>query len=132
MGDAGDDIDDLDALVAALPAGAAELVRAADALIRTVDPQVVRVVWPHQRTVGYGVGRRKGSEHYCYLAVYGDKVNLGFNHGAVLPDEGRRLDGTGRSFRKLALRGPATFDDPGVAELLRAAREERLRSLGRT
>ena len=41
---------------------------AADELIRRVDPEVVRVVWPHQRTAGYGVGPRKMSEHYAYLA----------------------------------------------------------------
>jgi hypothetical protein len=48
----------------------AALVTAADAVVRRTDPDVVRVVWPHQKTVGYGVGPKKMSEHYAYLAVH--------------------------------------------------------------
>ncbi len=123
--------DDLDDLVAAVPAPVAELVRAADALVRRTDPDVVRVVWPHQKTVGYGVGPRKTTEHYAYLAVYGQVLNLGFNHGAAL-DHGGLLDGTGRSFRKLRVHGVETLEDPRLAGLLRAARAERLGALDRT
>jgi hypothetical protein len=123
--------DDLDALLAALAPEVAVLVRAADGLVRRTDPDVVRVVWPHQRTVGYGVGQRKTTEHYAYLAVYGQVVNLGFNHGAGL-DHGGLLDGTGKSFRKLRVHGPETLADPRLADLLRAARAERLAALGRS
>jgi hypothetical protein len=55
--------DDWDALLAQLSAEVAALVTAADELIRRTDPAVVRVVWPHQKTVGYGVGPKKMSEH---------------------------------------------------------------------
>ena len=47
----------------------AALVTAADAVVRRTDPDLVRVVWSHQKTVGYGVGPKKMSEHYAYLAV---------------------------------------------------------------
>ncbi|MGY1620903.1 hypothetical protein ACI789_01755 [Geodermatophilus sp. SYSU D00965] len=123
--------DDLDALLAAVGPEVAALVRAADELVRRTDPDVVRVVWPHQRTVGYGVGPKKTTEHYAYLAVYGQVLNLGFNHGAAL-DDGGLLDGTGKSFRKLRVHGAETLADPRVADLLRAARAERLAALGRT
>ena len=121
---------DLDGLLAVLTPEVAALVRAADDLVRRTDPDVVRVVWPHQRTVGYGVGPKKMSEHYAYLAVYDRHLNLGFNYGAQLDDEGL-LEGAGKSFRKLTVRTVETLDDPRLPRLLRKARQERLQFLGR-
>ena len=121
---------DLDVLLARLAPGVADLVRAADALVREVDPDVVRVVWPHQGTVGYGVGPAKNSEHFPYLATFARHLNLGFNHGASL-DHGGLLDGTGQAFRKLTVRSPEVLGDPRLVPLLRAARAERLAALGR-
>ena len=117
-------------LLAQLSPEVAALVTAADELVRRTDAEVVRVVWPHQKTVGYGVGPKKMTEHYAYLAVYGEVLNLGFNHGAAL-DHGGLLDGTGKSFRKLRVAGGETLEDPRLADVLRAARAERLRALGR-
>jgi hypothetical protein len=122
---------DLDVLLARLTPGVAELVRAADALVREVDPHAVRVVWPHQGTVGYGVGPAKNSEHYAYLATFARHLNLGFNRGADL-EHGGLLDGSGQAFRKLTVRTPEDLRDPRLVPLLRAAREERLTALGRT
>ncbi|MGY1603883.1 hypothetical protein [Geodermatophilus sp. SYSU D00815] len=121
---------DLDELLPRLTPEVADLVRAVDALVHEVDPGVVRVVWPHQRTVGYGVGPKKMSEHYAYIAAFDRHLNLGFNHGARLPDEGL-LEGTGKSFRKLTVRTADTLADPRLAPLLRTARQERLDALGR-
>ncbi len=121
---------DLDVLLARLAPEVADLVRAADALVHEVDPDVVRVVWPHQGTVGYGVGPAKNSEHYAYLATFARHLNLGFNHGASL-EHGGVLDGTGKAFRKLTVRSPEDLREPRLVALLRAAREERLTALGR-
>jgi hypothetical protein len=121
---------DLDVLLTRLDPGVADLVRAADALVREVDPDAVRVVWPHQGTVGYGVGPAKNSEHYAYLATFARHLNLGFNHGASL-DHGGLLDGTGTAFRKLSVRRAEDLGDPRLVPLLRAARAERLAALGR-
>lgn len=122
---------DLDVLLARLAPEVADLVRAADELVRGVDPDVVRLVWPHQGTVGYGVGPAKMTEHYAYLATHARHLNLGFNHGADL-DSGGLLDGTGKSFRKLTVRSAEDLRDPRLVPLLRAARLERLAALGRT
>jgi Domain of unknown function (DU1801) len=121
---------DLDDLLARLAPEVADLVRAADDLVREVDPQVVRVVWPHQGTVGYGVGPAKNSEHYAYLASFARHLNLGFNRGADL-EHGGLLDGTGKAFRKLTVRRVEDLQDPRLVPLLHAARAERLSALGR-
>ncbi len=122
---------DLDELLAVLSPEVADLVRAADDLVRRTDPDVVRVVWPHQQTVGYGVGPKKMSEHYAYIAAYDRHINLGFNYGAHL-DDGGLLSGTGRSMRSRTVRTSGDLDDPRIVDLLRAARQERLEALGRS
>lgn len=68
---------------------------AADEILRRTDPDVVRVVWPDQKTVGHGAGS-KMSEHYAYLAVHPKHVNLGCNYRARL-DDGGLLEGNGRT-----------------------------------
>ena len=122
--------DDWDALLAQLTPEVTALVIAADDLVRRTDPDVVRVVWPHQKTVGYGVGPKKMSEHYAYLAVHPKHVNLGCNYGAHL-DDGGLLEGTGQNMRKLTVRTVDALDDPRVVPTLQAARRERLAALGR-
>jgi hypothetical protein len=122
--------DDLQTLLDRLTPEAARLVRAADELIRRTDPDVVAVYWPHQRTAGYGVGPRKMSEHYAYIAAFDRHVNLGCNYGARL-DDGGLLEGTGQNMRKVTVREPADLEDPRLVSVLRAARAERLTALGR-
>jgi hypothetical protein len=102
------------------------LVATADEVIRREDPRVVQVLWPHQRTIGYGIGPKKLSEHYAYLDIYDRHVNLGFNHGAALPDPEGLLEGTGMRFRKTTLRQPEDAHGPGLRAPLRAARAERV------
>ena len=90
-------------LLAQLGPEVTALVVAADELVRRADPDVVRVVWPHQRTVGYGVGPKKMSEHYAYVTTHARHINLGCNYGAHL-DDGGLLEGTGQNMRKLTVR----------------------------
>ena len=118
-------------LLAQLTPEVSTLVVAADEVIRRTDPAVVRVVWPHQKTVGYGVGPKKMSEHYAYLAVHPRHVNLGCNYGARL-DDGGLLEGTGQNMRRTTVRTVDDLRDPRLVPLLRTAREERLQALGRS
>ncbi len=117
-------------LLAQLTPEVTALLTATDDLVRRTDPDVVRVVWPHQKTVGYGVGPKKMSEHYAYITVHPTHVNLGCNYGARL-DDGGLLEGTGKSMRKMTVRTADALDDPRVVPTLRAARQERLAALGR-
>jgi hypothetical protein len=109
----------------------ADLARRARALVAELDPAVVEVVWPHQGTVGWGVGPRKNSEHYAWLAVHARHVGLGFFAGSRLPDPDGLLEGTGALLRHVKLRSPADLERPAVRDLLVAARRERLAALGR-
>jgi hypothetical protein len=124
------EVDDWAALLAQLSPDVAALVTAADEIVRRTDPEVVRVVWPHQRTVGYGVGPRKMSEHYAHLAVHPRHIDLGFNQGDHL-DDGGPHEGTGQDMRKMTVRAVDALSDPRLVPLLGAARQERLTALGR-
>jgi hypothetical protein len=122
--------DGWNALLAQLAPEVTALVVAADELVRRTDPDVVRVVWPHQKTVGYGVGPKKMSEHYAYIAVHPRHINLGCNYGAHL-DDGGLLEGSGQNMRKTTIRSVDALNDPRLVPTLRAARQERLQALGR-
>lgn len=107
---------------------AAEAVRS---LVRRLEPGVVEVIWPHQGTVGWGIGPKKMTEHYAYLTVHPAHVNLGFYRGASLPDPAGLLGGTGKNMRHIRVDGPADVARPEIAELLRAAKAEREAALQR-
>jgi len=77
----------------------AHLAARTRALITDVYPEVVEVPWPRQNVAGYGVGPKKMSEHFCYIALHDDHVNLGFNQDAELPDPEGLLEGPGKMLR---------------------------------
>ena len=85
-------------ILAGRAAETARLARAARALIRELDPDVVEVPWPKQGIIGYGIGPKKYSQHYAYLALYGNQVNVGFNQAAELDDPTGLLGGSGKTF----------------------------------
>lgn len=109
-----------------------EIAKAARAVIRELDPDVVEVFWPRQGTAGFGVGPKKMSEHYCYLALHRRNVNLGFYRGASLPDPAGLLGGPGANMRHMRLTSVSDLERPEVRDLLREARAERLAALGRS
>jgi len=59
-----------------------EIARALRGLITDIYPEVVEVPWPKQRIVGYGVGPKKMTEHFCYIGTFSKHVNLGFYYGS--------------------------------------------------
>jgi hypothetical protein len=91
-------------------------------LVYDVYPETVEVVWPRQGSVGWGIGPKKMSEHFCYLLPFKDHVTFGFYYGAELDDPAGLLrSGAGNAaMRSLRL---ATLDDVHRPEL-RALVEE--------
>lgn len=104
---------------------AVELATALRELIVALDPDVVEVPWPKQGTIGFGVGPRKFTEHYAYLALHGQHVNLGFNQGAELADPTGRLGGPGNKLKHLKITSVDQVGDPVVRDLLIEAKAHR-------
>ena len=99
-----------------------DLAVGARALIEDVHPGVVEVPWPRQNVVGYGVGPKKMSEHFCYVAFHKDHLNLGFNQGAELPDPEGLLGAQGRRCATRRSRRPRTSRTPPCAGCWRRPR----------
>jgi hypothetical protein len=91
------------------------------ALIRDIMPEVVEVPWPRQRVVGYSVGPRKMSEHFCYIASHENHVNLGFNYGSELPDPEGLLQGPGKLLQHVKITSPEDLSNPALRHLLEVA-----------
>ncbi len=70
--------------------------------------------------MSYGFTDRPG-DAFCRIAVHGGWVNLEFQHGSEMPDPGHRLEGTGRSTRRLRMTSLEDLRQPFVGSLLRAA-----------
>jgi hypothetical protein len=98
-----------------------QLAEGAKALIEDVYPQVVEVAWTRQRIIGYGVGPRKMSEQFCYIALQKNHINLGFYYGSQLPDPNYLLEGTGQLLRHIKIRKAEQLEDPAVRALVEAA-----------
>jgi len=72
-----------------------ELARAARDLVFDVLPQTIEVVWPRQRSIGWGTGPKKFTEQFAYLMPFKHHVTLGFYRGGELPDPAGLLPSSG-------------------------------------
>lgn len=98
-----------------------------DLIFKTVPP-AVEVVWPKQRSVGWGIGPKKFTEQFAYLLPFKGHVTLGFYHGGDLPDPGgllpvkggKQVSGT-LSMRSLRITGLDDLGQPAVRDLIEAA-----------
>ena len=86
---------------------------------------LVEVVWPKLKIASFGVGPKKRTQHYAYIAVHSSHINLGFYHGSSLADPTGLLEGTGKELRHIKIRDLKSAGSPAVASLLRQAIAER-------
>jgi hypothetical protein len=93
-----------------------ELALAARRLVFDVLPQTVEVVWPTQRTSGYGTGPRKMTDQFAWILPYERHVAMAFPYGVELDDPAGLLQGTGARIRNVRIE---TLDDVSRPELRR-------------
>jgi hypothetical protein len=112
--------------VAKTGAAARDLAYQLRALVAAILPAVVEVPWPKMRMASYGVGPKKKSEHFCYISVQKNDVNLGFYYGAELPDPEGLLQGTGKLLRHVKIREPQAIRSRALRQLLKVATKHRM------
>ena len=110
-----------DEVIAKAPREIQDLARAARALLADVMPGITEVPWTRQKIAGYGVGPKKMSQHFCYIAPYKRHLNLGFMYGAHLPDPDNLLEGVGADLRHIKIRSAADLEKPAVRRLIEDA-----------
>jgi len=113
-----------DILALATPAQK-RICKALRAQIAALHKGRVEVVWLRQKIISFGVGPKKMTEHYAYIAIQGSHVNLGFYHGASLADPDGILEGSGKNLRHIKIRDLADAKHLTIARILRRAIAER-------
>ncbi len=113
-------------ILADVPGPIAQLALKARALIFDVLPQTVEVVWPHQKTAGYGTGPKKMTEHFIWLAPQARHLVFGFFYGTELPAPEGLLEGTGRLMRHVKIRSDADLENPELRRLIEVATTHRV------
>ena len=102
------------------------IARSTRQLILSTFPKVVEVVWVKQKNIGYGIGPKKKTEHFCYIMPASKHVNLGFNYGAELDDPKSLLEGTGKLFRHIKIRKLSDLENPDLVAILLLSISNRL------
>lgn len=97
------------------------LARDARALLADVMPGITEVPWARQKIAGYGVGPKKMSQHFCYLAPFKNHLNFGFMYGAHLPDPAGLLEGKGADLRHVKIRSAEDLQRPALRQLVEDA-----------
>lgn len=98
-----------------------EIAHALRALLADVMPNITEVPWGNQKIAGYGVGPKKMSEQFCYIAPYKKHVNLGFYYGSDLDDPEGLLEGGGKALRHIKVRSLQQVQDDAVRKLVEQA-----------
>jgi hypothetical protein len=101
------------------------ICRALREMITALHIDFVEIVWINQQIASYGVGPKKMSEHYVYIGAHKRHVNLGFYHGASLPDPEGLLEGTGKRLRHVKIGSVSEVASPHVQRLVQAAIADR-------
>jgi|SRR5579883_2494720 len=99
-----------------------DLALATRALILQEAPGAAELIYDAYNAVASGytfTGRP--SDAPIHIAVYAKWVNLGFNHGAALPDPDKLLHGSGARVRHIRISTPADLKAPAILTLIRAA-----------
>jgi hypothetical protein len=115
-----------DEIVSSVSPQARQLAEQTRTLIQSVYPGVVEVPWPKQKVIGYGVGPKKMSEHFCYISVSKNHINLGFMYGAELPDPKGLLEGDGKLLRHVRITQPEQLSNPALRNLIQVASVHRM------
>jgi hypothetical protein len=107
--------DEIDAWLAERPAALGALAREWFERMRECGPDVRELLHDNQPTACVL------DAPFAYVAVYRSHVNVGFFHGATLPDPSGLLEGTGRYMRHVKLVPAHPSDPPALRALLEAA-----------
>ncbi|AUX35359.1 hypothetical protein SOCE836_075500 [Sorangium cellulosum] len=112
------------ALLSEYPPAAQQLTLRVRKLLLRIIPDVHEHVYPGWRIISFRMGDAH-KRQICWLAPQRFGVNLGFEHGAELPDPSGLLTGDAKQARNVHIRSARDVDVPKIAALVAAAVELR-------
>ncbi len=74
--------------------------------------------------VWFGFTGKMKDAWFCYITTHARHINLGFPHGAALPDPNRVLEGEGKTNRHIKFKSMSDLERPFVRRYIQAAIEQ--------
>lgn len=114
-------------IIVQYPLPVQELALSTREFILKLMPEAFEVCWLGMKTIGYGTGPKKNTDHFSWLIFAQGHVSLGFNYGSELPDPQGILEGSGKMYRHVKIRELADLEKPGLKEMMRFAMTYRVK-----
>jgi hypothetical protein len=95
-----------------------------DIVFEEAPEAVESIVKSYAVAIGFSFTGKPLKDGFCHVVTYADHVNLGFNHGALLPDPNRVLEGKGKMIRHVTMREQKDLERQFVRRYLQAAIEQ--------
>jgi Domain of unknown function (DU1801) len=108
-------------LLSTMPEHHAAISLALHDLVLVIYPEAHESIWLKQNIASYGVGPKKMSEHFVYIAAYRNHVNLGFYQGSEMVDRDGILQGTGAGLRHIKIRSLEEAKSMKLPDYIKAA-----------
>ncbi len=111
------------AYLAAFPTAIAAIGERLRLAVTAALPDAIKRVRPGWHLIGYDVPNGRRGAYFAYIAPETDHIHLGFEHGHVMEDPDRRLQGAGitRQVRWLTFLPGDNVDPEDLAPLVREA-----------
>jgi hypothetical protein len=84
-------------------------------IIRRLVPDHAEAVYPGWKLIGYRATQGKLNAYFGFLALFDDKVVLGFEYGTMLSDPEKKLEGKGTQVRQLTFRRSSEVKETVIA-----------------
>jgi hypothetical protein len=110
-----------DQFLAAFPAEIRALADQLRTLVTQIIPDVDEAVYTGWRLIGYRVRDGRRSRYFCFIALFEDRVALGFEYGVLLTNDAGLLEGTGTQVRYVTIYHGQDIREPELAALIAEA-----------
>jgi hypothetical protein len=99
-----------------------DLTLATRALVLSEAPEAAELIYDAYNAVASGYSfTGRPSDAFIHIAAYAGWVNLGFNHGSLLPDPQKLLQGSGKWVRHIRIADVRDLKKPAVRQFVKAA-----------
>ncbi len=87
-------------------------------------PRAVELIYQVYTVAMWFGFSEKSKDTFCYITTHAKHVNLGFPHGAALPDPNRVFLGEGKTMRHIKFASERDLERPFVRRYIQAAIEQ--------
>jgi len=93
-------------------------------VLQEAPEAIESIVKSYAVSIGFSFTGKPLKDGFCHVVAYATHVNLGFNHGAQLPDPRGVLIGKGKSIRHVTFHNQSELEGPHIRRYLQVAIEQ--------